>query len=356
MKKNFSINLVYAFISVLIFKEIVFSTSFFEINPVINKLIDFIAYGVFILHIFKRLKLPRNEMILLILLGLITFVSSILIFNFTLFTSYLIYVLSIIEGKNKIIKTIFYSSLISIIFVIIIYAYNYNIGTIAKVHEHNGRSRHFFGYTSPNIISYYAIWTFLSYYYLNFYNKKNIFFATIPIIVLYKFTQSNTMLFILCVSLIFLIFKWEKMINYLCKNGLLIILIFLFTSIILYYKDNNIGIQINNFFNQRIYYSLKAIKTFGISIIGLNNINYTQSNIIVDVTYINLLCKFGLLYILILFFICNRISKKNIYIDKILIIIWMIFALSETAALNFLICFAPILDAKNFYKGGYKNE
>lgn len=369
-EKKLDLNMV-CLILLIIRAALNFST-YFSIPKWIDLLIELFCYGNWLLSIIKY-NYPRKIYIILLFLFVLIIYTSYVTDTSMLISSFMLCILALFEKKGDISKNISIGLIIGFFINAIPYIINLLEKNIIVLPDNSGRIRYLLGFIHPNIASYFALWYFISrfYYIINTKQKiKKLIPDFIFIIIVYFFTRSNALLIFLFLLFVALFAskndRLSKLYGFLCKYGVIIISVSIVILSILYGKGNFYVKKLDEITNARIYYSYLSLKKYGVTFLG-QNINMDEiylrnniyrsmkNNIIIDVTYTNLLVRYGVIYILILNYLGFLIGKKGEKIDKIVFILWMIYGISETVCLNFLICFPPIIGCYYFQKKGDEN-
>lgn len=308
---------------------------------------------------------------------LITIISGI-ISTYVAFASkeyvILYFYLSIFSSKNvdikKIIKVSFFtlSGLLGIC--TIIYVFKLLIGaSVPIIYRNDGSARYSFYLNHPNMYAGEVLWLSAMILYLKYYtlNIKDYFWLFFVNILVFKFTDSRTSLisFILLVILI-LVSKINRKNNKILKisakySFLIIGIITILLSVIYLLNSNNaIIVKLNEYFSQRIYLLAAAINKYNISFLP-RNIDLTEKirwesgairELYIDSIYARSFIKYGILYLLYLFYIgSNLISKKTSNREIPFVILFSIVSTMEKYIIFPVISF-PLF----FYKFKLWNE
>lgn len=358
MKKKL-LNLSNVALVLIIVKSMLYYSAIFSLPSIVENLIEIFAYGIWGLSLLSK-SIKRKNLLIILLCGICCFFSSYINNSFVIFSSFMFFCLclSTSEKENNIIKIIYKTMLFVLFLHFLIFIFQYFEGNVIKIIDQSGRLRFGMGFVNPNIVSYYVLWTFLAYLYINKnanINSKKILIAIFFVLIAYYFTKSNTLIIMTFLSIILLKIKIPNLLlDVICKYGFIFIACLLLILINLYKYNNPIGIRVNEFLNYRIYYSYEAQERYGYTLFG-HKINknivlereegYMSTSIILDVTYSNLFYKYGCIFIFFITLLNFIVAKSKDEIKKKYIIIWTIFAFSEVVSLNFLICFSPILSA-----------
>ena len=359
MKKIKMENLNYFMLILLIIKSMLHYSVFFQLPIIVENCIELIAYIFWFITLLSK-NYSKKKILLIFLVGILILWSSYKCQNYILVSSFMLFCLTLFSDQDKIVKiifrTLFAILLLHFLYFIFIY-FNVDINVVVDT---TGRIRYGLGFINPNIVSYYILWTYIAYLYLS---SPSVFFKRIlsfvPVLISFFFTKSNTLLIMSLFSLLIFSLKDykfnKKLINFGCKYLFVIVSILIIIFINSYKIGSSLGLRVDKILNNRIYYSYIAQENYGYTLFGqrvnldLNlerEQSYMSKSVILDVTYSNLMFRYGLIYILIFILLCRNISLKGTYNEKKSIIIWIIFALSEVVSLNFLICFPMIFAAK----------
>lgn len=367
MKKIKIEDLDYFMLIVLIIKSMLHYSAFFQLPIIVENIIELVAYVFWLLTLLSK-NYSKKKFLLIFIVGILIMWSSYKCKNYILVSSFMLFCLTMFSNQDKIVKIIFKTMVTILALHFVYFLFTYFTGTVAAVADTSGRIRYNLGFSNPNIVSYYILWSYIAYLYLSppsTFFKKVITF--VPVLIYFLLTKSNTLLIMSLFSLMIFSLKDNKfnnnMITLGCKYLFFAISVFLVISINLYKSGASLGKKINDVLNDRIYYSYIAQENYGYTLFGqtvnldLNlerEHSYMSKSVILDVTYSNLMFRYGLVYILIFMMLCKSIAINGSYNEKKSIIIWTIFAISEVVSLNFLICFPMIFAAKYTLKEGDK--
>ena len=326
------------------------SSSFFDILLIISYLLLFLKI------IYKES--IRNLIIyaIIILFAIISYVNSKM-------TDYLTLVLVVIATKNieikKIVKFLFEYYLIILIVHIIAYVLMMLLDS-SSIHviQRDTISRYSFFLGHPNTFAALIAWTNIMYLYLKYekINKLDYIGSFLVAIFIFFVPNSRTSALLLILTIILIvIFKSNKrkLIN-IFKFALPIISITMF--IILFNNDQIDFIsKLDSFFNARIRLAIAIYENFGIAMFGVYVpfgeelkilYKYGLTQLTVDSTYYSLLFSYGIVNTIIFLLVYTRICLKKQTESKIILflVIWSIYAITETLALSPILCF-PLLFA-----------
>ena len=352
---------VYISIFLLTFKAAIFPSLYITIPSFVDTIIELFSYSSLVFYIIKR-KNNKNEFILFGLLGILIFVSSILNKSFILLSSFLLFYSMKTLDHKKIIKIISYTIFVVLLIHLILFIKDYYSGNIISLPDINGRIRYGMGFNHPNRVGFLVTWCYLGLCYL-WYDKKAIinYLLLIPVAFFYYFTDCRSMLLVCILYVVMMFFKNSKKIkDFISKIPFSFILIIIFVSIlgIISFENNGkFGLLLDNISNQRIYYSYRALKIYGMTILGrtieLRTTMYSTIQydwLVLDNLYMYCIYGFGLIHLLLIIFISYLFSKKCEFKLSILMICWIVYSFFELSNMNFIISFAPLLIAKDCYE------
>jgi hypothetical protein len=358
MKKNI-LNLNYFAVVLIIVKSMLHYSTLIILPDTIESLIELLAYFIWGITLLTS-RYKKKYILTLFVCGGICLYSCYICKSFIIFSSFMFFCLCMSRNSDEkeIIKIVYKTILMVLIVHFIFFEIQYLSGNIVKLMDHTGRIRFTLGFSNPNIVSYYTLWCFLGYVYCNqgiLEKKKKLILPISLILIVYLFTKSNTLIFMSISSMILFKIKIsQKILKIICKYIIITISIVWIIMVNLYARGNSFALKLNDTLNSRLYYSYETEKRYGYTMLG-KNINmdvglnreksYMSTSLILDVTYANLLYKYGIVYIFILNIISSIIANSKDEKKMKCLIIWSIFALSETVSLNFIICFSPILGA-----------
>lgn len=299
-------------------------------------------------------------------IGVCCLLSGLITHNLVIFSSFMFFCVAITLDNKKIVNIIFKTLLILLIIHIGLFMIDYLKGSIHVISDGQGRFRYNLGFKHPNMASFYILWCYFSYCYAKVNSFSKSIVAWILVLVCYYFTRTNTLLIISGLLPLYYLFSSfeivDKVLSILCK--------FLFpaTSIILIILcnmyDNNMKIayEIDNILNYRIYYTAVAQKNYGYTLIGhkvnenieLSRDNiYMSKNIVLDIAHAGLLFKYGSIFILLISIVCYYIGNHSNNQYKLYLTLWIIYSMSEMAAITIIICF-PLIFGSDYFKNRRK--
>lgn len=305
-------------------------------------------------------------------------------YRVTTYTAFFSLVLILISAKDvdisKIIKLIFYCNLILIIIHILFYLiyclFDYSsIQSILKIINKNiSFKRHSFFFSHPNIFSMYVFWTVAMFYYLKYdrLNKVDYFFTILLIIYIYIFSNSRTCAIVMGVLLVTTIIV---KLNLFKLKYLSFIYIFtvIFSVVCIFAIHSKIVMKLDSFLNTRISLGYIIYNNYGINLFGTDisngtpiqsvNGKYFSSVKLLDSSYYSLLLNYGLVSFIVMIFITLKAIKYYTKIDnqvnikdRILIFVWILYAISETSCLNPILGFPLLLISNALYINKVNNK
>lgn len=321
---------------------------------------DFLLILSYLLLIFKIIykESIKNLIIyaIIILFAIMSYVNSKM-------TDYLTLVLVVIATKDidikKIVKFLFEYYLIILIVHMIAYLIMMLLDS-SSIHviQRDTISRYSFFLGHPNTFAAIIAWTNIMYLYLKYEKINKIDYIVTCLVALFIFfvPNSRTSALLLVLTIIFIvIFKRnkKKLIN-LLKFAIPFISITMFITLFNNDKIASIN-ELDSLFNARIKLSIAIYENFGISMFGeyipfgeeLKILyQYGLTQLTVDSTYYSLLFSYGIVNTIMFIFIYTRLCLKKHTESKIILflVIWSIYAITETLALSPILCF-PLLFA-----------
>lgn len=223
-----------------------------------------------------------------------------------------------------------------------------------------GTVRYTLGFIHPNIAGFYMLLIGAEYIYINK-AKKHFFIIPIILCAIINFiTDSRTSLLAMILIILgscYVKFSKNKLgnnriIRIIIKNLFLIITCFTIVVIVLFDKQNNFALFINNKFSNRLTYFSYFWNNYSANILGNNLTSYY----VLDNAYLQLILRYGLIsYIFYYIMYKKRIDKAFKDTDYYLIIIMvcmMVYGFTENAMYKstyniFLLSFSDVIFKKN---------
>ena len=317
----------------------------------------FTAYALLFIKIIYKESI-KNLIIYAIIISLAIFA-----YIHSKMTDYLTLVLIVIATKDieirKIIKFVFVFYVIALAIHIIAYLITMFIdsSSIQVIHRDDIKRYSFF-LGHPNSFAAILAWTNIMFLYLKYEKLKAWDYIVTILVALFIYfvpnSRTSAILLIVFIAMILLFKKNIKIIIKFGKISIPLIAIIMF-GLFLAYNMTPIIDKIDGILNARIKLALAIYENYGISLFGvyipfgqeLSTVyKYGLTQLTVDSAYYSLLFSYGVVNTLIFLIIYTRLNfKKNFENKKILFLtIWSFYAVTETLALNPLLCF-PLLFA-----------
>lgn len=328
----------------------------------------FFAYILLFIKIIYKESIKRLVVYaIIIFLALISYASSKM-------TDYLSLVLLVIGAKGidikKIVKVCFSFYAIALGIHILAYLITMFVDpTNIKIVHRDEIERYAFFLGHPNSFAAILAWTNIMYLYLR-YDKLKIrdYILTISVALFIYFVPNSRTSAILLIVFIVMILMFKKNIKFIIKLGRFAIPVLAVTMIALFlvYNMSPIIDKLDGILNARIKLGLAIYENYGITLFGeyipfgqeLSSVyKYGLTKLTIDSAYYSLLFSYGIINTLVFLFIYTKLSfKKGLENKKILfLVIWAFYAVTETLALNPLLCF-PLLFAKELIEKGAKSK
>jgi len=328
----------------------------------------FSAYILLFIKIIYKENIKRLIVYaIIIFLALISYASSKM-------TDYLSLVLLVIGAKGIDIKKIvkvcfsFYAITLGVHIIAYIITMLVDPASIEIVHR-DEVERYSFFLGHPNSFAAILAWTNIMYLYLR-YDKLKIrdYILTILVALFIYFVPNSRTSAILLIVFIIMILMFKKNIRFIIKLGRFAIPVLAVTMIALFlvYNMSPIIDKLDGILNARIKLGLAIYENYGTTLFGeyipfgqeLSSVyKYGLTKLTIDSAYYSLLFSYGIINTLVFLFIYTKLSfKKGLENKKILfLVIWAFYAVTETLALNPLLCF-PLLFAKELIEKGAKSK
>ena len=325
----------------------------------------FSAYILLFIKIIYKENIKRLIVYaIIIFLALISYASSKM-------TDYLSLVLLVIGAKGIDIKKIvkvcfsFYAITLGVHIIAYIITMLVDPASIEIVHR-DEVERYSFFLGHPNSFAAILAWTNIMYLYLR-YDKLKIrdYILTILVALFIYFVPNSRTSAILLIVFIIMILMFKKNIRFIIKLGRFAIPVLAVTMIALFlvYNMSPIIDKLDGILNARIKLGLAIYENYGTTLFGeyipfgqeLSSVyKYGLTKLTIDSAYYSLLFSYGIINTLVFLFIYTKLSfKKGLENKKILFLV--IWAVTETLALNPLLCF-PLLFAKELIEKGAKSK
>ena len=336
-----------------------------------------LSYVVLMFCIFRNIIKFNNVRklffsVTMLIIALITYYIS----KYTGFLTLIIVLLAAQKVElDKTIRILFLFNIFIVFIHIAIYIVNLvfdfeSLNIMLRVTENTTTLRHAFCFKHPNIFAMYVFWTTAMYYYLN-YERLDIYKYFITVIIaicIYFFPNSRTCCLAILMLIIFTIFEKKRLI----KNKFLIIF-FTISLIIcimsLFLIDNQIISLLDEILSNRLALGHIIYEKYGLSLLGTDiqggtglvrvNGKVYSSVTIIDSTFYSLLLNYGVIsfvfVVICVYVVINKIEKRNFGREKVMIFVWIIYALSETSCMSLIFGF-PLFFINKYILEGENNE
>lgn len=331
----------------------------FKINDAILIIIFSLCFGIKMM----TQTFNKREILITIITGVISSLVAIITREFVPLYLFLILFSSKDINIEDIIKISFYT--ISSLFIVsaIIYAVNAIIGDIPINYRPDGTARYTLYLNHPNIVAGLALWLTAQYLYINYekIGKLDYIVCIIFFVIVYLITKSRTTL-ISSFLLLFLIIinkkiKKKTIMNVIAKYSFIVLGILMIGLGFLYtfYSDNSIIKKTNQVLSYRMYLQSTSVERYGISLFP-RNINLTEKikwvtgaerEIFLDSIYSRTLIKYGIIYLILLFYISKNLINKNSNKESVFVLLFAVVAAMERYILLPTIGF-PLLFFKDY--------
>lgn len=305
----------------------------------ISTIITFL--GLVLLSIFILLKIKSYSLRSLVgfsILLLCSFISYIKLKDFTVL-KLLILLLSLKDIPfEKFIKKEFKIRSVLFVLVVILSFLGLNLGK--QFYIRGNIKRYALGFMHPNAAGFYLFLLAIEYIFINRKEMKGIkyFFPIFLAGIIQMVTNSRTsflaLLFVI-VGTIYInksnnkLFR-TKIFQIICSNLFIILSLLIFGVLELYNTGNDLILNFNNLFSNRLYYFNQFVSTYDITFFGNSFDTY-----ILDNAYLHLLLRFGvityLFYYIIFFKLFKMSFEKKDYTLVIIYIVMLFFGLMENS-------------------------
>ena len=278
---------------------------------------------------------------------------------------------------EKLVKVSFYTKIVSIVFHVLIYiaVFLTDQGAVRFVFRGGGSNipRHFFFMGHANTFSAFLLWTCVDYIYIN-YKKLNVFhLAVIWIInlVFYAFTYTNSALMLLTTVTVFIALDklgkgvFDRLITAIARYGYTVFAaLSAFLTAIYAGLDSslrNMWDALDSFMTGRLWYGAYAYDLYGPTFFGRKfsgiprkifwQNRWQDAFHTFDSYYLGNLYVYGIINLVLtgiaLIVLCRKMETR----EKIIIIAFSIYAISEAYVTNVVVCFALFIIGKYIYSG-----
>lgn len=356
-------------IGLLLLKNILQLSTLIDINSS-NHFFDVLTFLAYILLLIKiTYKENIKHLIvysIIIILALIAYINSKM-------TEYLTLVLIVIATKDIDVKNVIKFAFIFWALALFIHIFTYLLMMIFNpssiiITQRGDINRYSFFFGHPNSFAAVVAWTNIMYLYLK-YEKINLLDYIITILIsvfIYLVPNSRTsaILLLFFVLLIFLFKKNNKVVKKIGKVSIPLTAIVMYIFIFNYYNYPIIA-KIDEALNARIIQALAIYENYGITLLGMYIplgqemkilYKYGLTSLTIDSAYYSLLFNYGIINTVIFLIIYTKLClKRDIKEKKVLfLVIWALYAVTETLALNPLLCFPLLFATELIRKEGKK--
>lgn len=322
------------------------------------------------LLMYKMVFLQRysiKNVVLLGLLGLITFYTDRQVYMFMMLPDFLLIAATQDVDFRKTISIVYKLEAAIIGLHVAVYPLFYFFNRSAVRFSIRGsdvsRPRHQFLLSHANIFSMLLLWTILGYLYVNYekLNKKKIILAWLTYVATYMFTKSNSGLLILSAITILLMAKnilgdkVDGLVDFLARY-LYFILIIVFDLLMVSFSSlsgpaRDIWFKIDDFFTGRPRYGAFAFYKAGFTLFG-QHIPFSGKELwsgmwfdsaACDNAYMWMSVSYGLFYLLLIAFLFWRYAPKATFPEKIIFIAYSLYTMMELYVTYMYFCFAVII-------------
>lgn len=341
----------------LMILKVFFSIStLFRFSNSFDSILSFASAGFMMMDIYRQ-KYKKSTLFLYFVIAGLSFYTCLRVGTW----NFLITVVTILAVRNKdidkVINFIYCYSVVLFVSNAVLSVLVYPLGLTNIVTYKNGIAAINFGYGHPNTFSAVLFNILLMWVWLNFDNisKKNLLIFFLAIICNYFIVKTKTTVIIMFLFIIMLIYVKRK------KNQLKIIeyiacSIFPILSYIIWEITKNfwlIDLPFEGLFEtltSRFKLGAYALEHFGVTFLGQNLVNikvkwdplYGMESFTFDCLYTNLICHYGLFWLICVCCLFFILAKKGNNKINIFIIAWSLYAVTENYGLNVYMSF-PIL-------------
>lgn len=343
------------FIIILVLKNVLSNSLYITIPSIVEIGIESISYIFFTILIIKYLKVEKRKIILIFIIAMITCYTGYITGNMTLLSSIMFMTIAALVRSRDIIKVSNKIIGATLFIHIFIYMIQVIIGATSVTADFSGRTRYLLGFISPNTSGILALWWVIGKIYLSNYNIKKVCLYTLMLFILYKFNGCRSMLYSIIIVFVLSICINKKIfyrtIKFLSKNIIVIMTVIILISVNFYNRGNEEVKKLDEVLSHRIFFSAQAINENGFTLFGqkveknIVKIGNYVGYIVMDVTYIALCYRYGIIYIIFLILLSRYITRKYSEKEYALIIVYAVFATLELYSLNFIICFPMLFGA-----------
>lgn len=290
----------------------------------------------------------KKSLMRIVLLTLLGFIS----YYFSGSDIVLILLLMLFAIKNiqftSLVKFDMYLKIFIVVLLFILYKFGYTNETLTL---RDGVIRYSYGFSHPNLFGFVVSNIVMDFIFLNK-NRMNLFYILFVCIVIFlidHYSDSRSSAILLFMILLICLCKEEKLkkffenriIKFIVSNAWFIFTIISLILGYLYFKNTDIGIQLNLLFTSRLRHISEFLTKYDVNLFGNKLILISTEDALVlktapailDNTYIHYLLRFGIIISLIIAIYLKRVfkyaySKKNYVLIGILFI-FLIYSMME---------------------------
>ena len=360
-KENVFYKLFYIAIAIITFARLTQDSTLFNWNDTFIYILKIV--GALLLSVkFIFTKYNKKELIKFILFLILMFITTIL----TKIEMFLLTGLILVSLKNidikKTIKTIFLVSISVVVIQSAVYLFNV-IYFPEKIHyllNSKFQIRHYLYFSHPNIFAGIVFGIIIEWVYLYGIKMKKYFKYIVIIIItiiIYILTLSRTSLFLFIILIIGLLFidnlkgKNNHIFNFISKYLFIIISIFTLLFLIFYNGNLDIVNKADKLLSGRISLGLYARNKYGIPLIP-QYINFDEkivsnyvSQLFIDNFYMRYILICGFWFLLMIFLAIGKAYKKCNNLEKLFLIIFAIWGVTESVIFDISICIVLLIIA-----------
>lgn len=350
----------------------------YDTYDIIVKIIRYTIYIICIIFSFvdffffqEKIEIPITWFLLALLVIMVTLVSKssyLIIFTLILFSYRNISFEKIVNRIKTSVEIVFYSLIIlTTLKILPDWTYRRDYSTL----------RHSLGFFYPTMLSTSYLYIMMLEFYVQKRAIKYIDILTYALICSFVYLLSDSRTGYIIALVLVVIMVINKTFNFRIKHklGKVVLSIFPFIMILItvitcfgYYYKIPIFIQINRLLSNRLYYSVKGISEWGVSLFGKKltmygwgGYGYMQTPVgfhynYIDNEFIQILLSYGVLYTIILFVFYSRTIRKSIEDGNnellVILILYLILAFIEPNLMKFSRDIFILCMASEMFRGG----
>lgn len=340
-----------------------------SIPDMLDNILSIVILVGFALKFLLQIGYTRHLIPILLVIALVIY-SCLRASNFTFLYTFLAAFSLQNISLRKVLSLSCTIKLVTIIFHVLYYVFTYftNPSVINYVYR-GGVQRHYFFLSHANVFTAMLTWALLELLFLHYHKIKWFHLAAAWLIslVFYRFTDSNTGMLILSISLLLII--WDKrsahsldiVLTPLAKYGHFAFSLLFPLLIAVYTRLGGAAKQLwdalNRFFSGRLLYGAFAYDVYGFTLFGravqFPSKSYWRGlwfdNILFDNYYIGQFLLYGIDLLIIVSLALFLFAGRMKNIEKIMLLIFILYGVMENIVTNVTICFALLLIGKYMY-------